>query len=130
MLALLDEMGPSPGLEEVSMVAAPAFFTASAPSEQGKTLTARVVLGDVRGSTAVDVDGVRLGRRGIVFRFPWALEAGRHAWLEILLPSGKKIRPLVSVLGTADGGTSARIVHLFPEHQRALESYLASPSGY
>jgi len=112
------------------VVASHAFFSSSAPSEQGKTLTARVVLGDVRGSTAVDVDGVRLGRRGIVFRFPWALEAGRHAWLEIMLPSGKKIRPLVSVLGTTEGGTSARIVHLFPEHQRALESCLASPSGY
>ncbi len=112
------------------MVASHAFFASPSSADQGKTLTARVVLGDVRGSTAVDVDGVRQGRRGIVFRFPWALEAGRHAWLEILLPSGKKIRPLVSVLGTADGGTSARIVHIFPEHQRALESYLSSPSGY
>lgn len=94
------------------------------------TLHARVVLGDARGSTALDVDGVKLGRRGLVFRFPWALEAGRHAWVEVLLPSGKKIRPLVAVIGQVEGGLSARFVHLFPEHRRALDAYLSSPSGY
>jgi hypothetical protein len=111
------------------MVASLAQLSNPAPAQSG-TLSARVILGDARGSTAVDVDGVKLGRRGIVFRFPWALEAGRHAWLEVLLPSGKKIRPLVSVLGHTEGGVSTRIVHMFPEHQRALESYLASPTGY
>lgn len=94
------------------------------------TLNARVVLGDARGSTAIDVDGVKLGRRGLVFRFPWALEAGRHAWVEINLPSGKRVRPLVAVIGEADGAISARFVHLFPEHRRALDAFLSSPSGY
>jgi hypothetical protein len=102
--------------------------TSSNPNAAG--LTGRVVLGDARGSTAVDVDGVRLGRRGLVFHFPWALEVGRHAWVEVTLAGGKKIRPLVSVLGHTEHGVSARIIHLFPEHQRALESHLASPSGY
>ncbi len=98
--------------------------------DNGRTLGARVMLGDARGSTALDVDGVKLGRRGLVFKFPWALAIGSHAWVEVNLPSGKKIRPLVAVLSHADGSTSARFVHLFPEHRRALDSYLASPSGY
>ena len=76
----------------------------------------------------------------LVFRFPWAIEAGRHAWIELLLPTGRKIRPLVAVLGivesrdpslpSREGSISARYVHLFPEHRRALDAYLASPSGY
>jgi hypothetical protein len=98
--------------------------------DSGPSLAARVVLGDARGSTSVDVTGVKVGRRGLVFRFPWALTPGSHAWIELLLPSGKKIRPLVAVLGQAEGGTSARYVHLFPEHRRALDAFLASPSGY
>ncbi len=94
-------------------------------------LSARVVVGDLRGASAIDVDQVRLGRRGLVFRFPWYLPEGRHAWVELNLPTGKRIRPLVAVLGRSeDGLTSARFVHLFPEHRRALDTYLASPSGY
>ena len=93
-------------------------------------LTARVIVGDSRGSTAVDVGGVKVGRRGLVFRFPWAIDAGRHAWIEILLPNGRKIRPLVAILGQTDDGTSARYVHLFPEHRRALDAYLGSATGY
>ncbi len=94
------------------------------------SLTGRVVLGDQRGSTLVDVDQVRLGRRGLTFRFPWSLETGKHAWVEVVLPTGKRIRPLVAVLSATEGTTAARFVHLFPEHQRALETYLASASGY
>ena len=93
-------------------------------------LSGRVIVGDQRGSTAVDVDRIRLGRRGLVFSFPWALEAGSHAWVEVTLPTGKRIRPLVSVLQTTEAGVSARFVHLFPEHRRALDASLASPSGY
>ena len=118
------------------------FFALLGPSGCGKTTlmrmlagferpsSGRVILGDARGSTSVDVGGVRVGRRGLVFRFPWALEAGRHAWIELLLPTGKKIRPLVTVIGPSEGGLSARFVHLFPEHRRALDAYLASPTGY
>ena len=117
------------------MAASHSLSTASRLNEpdnykKDTTLGARVVLGDARGSTSVDVDGVKLGRRGLVFRFPWALAEGSHAWIEVLLPSGKKVRPLVAVLGHADGTPSARFVHLFPEHRRALDAYLASPSGY
>jgi hypothetical protein len=94
-------------------------------------LSARVVVGDLRGSAALEVDQVKLGRRGLVFSFPWVLHAGRHAWVEVTLPSGKRVRPLVAVLGRTDEGlTSARYVHVFPEHRRALDAYLASPSGY
>lgn len=95
-----------------------------------RTLPGRIILGDNRGPTAIDVERIRLGRRGLVFDFPWALEAGRHAWVEVNLPSGKRIRPLVCVLQTTEAGVSARIVHLFPEHRRALDAALTSPSGY
>lgn len=101
-----------------------------APSQTDRVLSGRVVLGDIRGSTSIDVDSIRLGRRGLVFSFPWALEAGRHAWVEVTLPTGKKIRPLVSVIQMTEQGVAARFVHLFPEHRRALDTLLASPSGY
>jgi len=124
---------------EVGMVASPLTFahmetrgasTHRAPTQNDRVLSGRVVLGDSRGSTAIDVDSIRLGRRGLVFSFPWALQPGSHAWIEVTLPTGKKIRPLVSVIQTTEQGVSARFVHLFPEHRRALDTLLASPSGY
>lgn len=108
----------------------PGPLTPGDSNSPARLLTGRVVLGDSRGSTAIDVERIRVGRRGLVFPFPWALEAGRHAWVEIVLPSGKRIRPLVTVLQTTEAGISARFVHLFPEHRRALDAMLASPSGY
>lgn len=121
------------------MVASPLTFQVQEPqrlsarargAEPEKVISGRVILGDQRGSTAVEVERIRLGRRGLVFQFPWALEAGRHAWVELTLPTGKRIRPLVCVLQTTEGGVSARFVHLFPEHRRALDAALSSPSGY
>ncbi|HRE92191.1 MAG TPA: hypothetical protein PK095_23955 [Myxococcota bacterium] len=121
------------------MVASPLTFQVQEPQRLGarargaeaeKVISGRVVLGDQRGSTAVEVERIRLGRRGLVFQFPWALEAGRHAWVELTLPTGKRIRPLVCVLQTSEGGVSARFVHLFPEHRRALDAALSSPTGY
>lgn len=93
-------------------------------------LSARVVVGDANGSTSVEVDEVRLARRSLLFSFPWAIPVGRHAWVEVKLPGGKRVRPLVVVLGHRDGLVSGRYVHLFPEHRRALDAHLASPSGY
>ncbi|MFO0747413.1 MAG: hypothetical protein U1F43_17360 [Myxococcota bacterium] len=115
-----------------------AMFTAGkADAFQGRAsetrLAGRVIIGDVkgaRGTTAIDVDGIKLGRRGVTFPFPWALDVGRFAWVEVKLASGKTIKPLVAVLGSADGQVSARIVHCFPEHLRALEAQLASATGY
>lgn len=121
---------------EVQVVASPLMFNsqdgqgAARNRSSERLLSGRVILGDQRGSTSVDVDRIRLGRRGVVFPFPWALEAGRHAWVEVTLATGKRIRPLVCVIQTTEAGVSARFVHLFPEHRRALDTALASPSGY
>ena len=96
-------------------------------------LSGRVILGDERGGRATrafDLDSLKVGRRGVTFPFAEALEPGRFAWVEVALPSGKTVKPLVAVLGTNDGTVSARIVHCFPEHQRALDAHLASATGY
>lgn len=93
-------------------------------------LTGRVIIGDARSTTAIDVQDVRIGRRGVTCAFPWALAEGSHAWIEVELPSGQKLRPLVSVLKSSAGALSARIVHLFPVQQRALEAWVGSATGY
>jgi hypothetical protein len=78
----------------------------------------------------VEIDDVRLARRSMIFHFPWAIPVGNHAWFDVTLPGGKRIRPLVVVLGQSEGMVSARYVHLFPDQRRALDAYLATPSGY
>ena len=111
------------------MVAAVAMLE-SHKQAPNQGLTGKVVIGDQRGATMVEVDQIRLGRRGLTFRFPWSIETGKHAWVEVVLPTGKRIRPLVAVLSACEGSISARFVHIFPEHQRALDSHLASATGY
>lgn len=93
-------------------------------------LSGRLIIGDARSTTAIDIKDIRMGRRGITCAFPWALAEGSHAWIEVELPSGQAIRPLVTVLKSSAGALSVRIVHLFPTQQRSLEAHLASPSGY
>lgn len=93
-------------------------------------LAGRVIIGDARSTTAIDVQDVRIGRRGITCAFPWALSEGSHAWIEVELPTGQKLRPLVAVLKSSAGALSARIVHLFPMQQRALEAWVGSATGY
>lgn len=120
------------------MSGALAFSSYGSPQTQNQgrpesRLSGRVIIGDGKGgkaTTIFDVDHIRVGRRGVTFAFPWALEVGRFAWVELKLPSGRTVKPLVSVLGNADGTVSARIVHCFPEHQRALDAHLASATGY
>lgn len=102
----------------------------SNPTPSNTGLTGRVIIGGARGTTAIDVRDVRLGRRGVTCVFPWALPEGSHAWIEVELPNGIKLRPLLSVLKSSAGALSARIVHLFPVQQQALESWVASASGY
>jgi len=102
----------------------------STPASSKTPLTGRVIIGDARSTTSIDVKDIRLGRRGITCAFPWALVEGTHAWIELELPSGQALRPLVSVLKSSAGALSVRIVHLFPTQQRALEAHLASPTGY
>jgi len=116
----------------VAMTAA-ATWTQAAATARATALSGRVILGaaggDPRATVGHDVDGIKIGRRGVTFPFPVALEPGRFAWVELSL-GGRVIKPLVAVLGSQDGVVSARIVHCFPEHQRALDAHLASASGY
>jgi len=98
--------------------------------QHSPSLTGKVIIGDTRSMTSIDVTDLRIGRRGITCGFPWALAVGSHAWIELELPGGTRLRPLVSVLKSSAGTLSARIVHLFPVQQQALETYLASATGY
>ena len=93
-------------------------------------LAGRVLLGDAKGLTAIEVSDIRISRRGLTCNFPWALPEGSHAWVEVNLPNGTTLKPLVAVLRSSAGNLSARIVHLFPTQQKALETWVASSSGY
>jgi hypothetical protein len=93
-------------------------------------LTGRVLIGDAKGLTAIEVSDLRIARRGLTCNFPWALAEGSHAWVEVNLPNGTTLKPLVAVLKSSAGSLSARIVHLFPVQQKALESWVTSSSGY
>jgi len=99
-------------------------------------LSGRLILGSEaaggshKSTATYDIEDVKVGRRGLTWPFAMTLAEGRFAWVELRLPSGRTIKPLVAVLGHTDGLVSARIVHCFPEHQRALEAHLATASGY
>ena len=56
-------------------------------------------------------------------------ESGDHAWLELPLPTGDRIRPLVRLSPRAEGGATARFVHLFPADRQSLEAYHATRSA-
>jgi hypothetical protein len=94
---------------------------AAAKDDRPGTIAARVT----------DVDGAILRDFSLDLR-PFMGEVTHHelGLLEIeRVPPGKYV-PLVVVLGQSEGMVSARYVHLFPDQRRALDAYLATPSGY
>lgn len=58
-----------------------------------------------------------------------AQETGHHAWLDMTLPTGARIRPLVQLSPRTEGGATARFVHLFPSDRHAIEAYQATRSA-
>ncbi|PIE19440.1 MAG: hypothetical protein CSA66_02320 [Proteobacteria bacterium] len=94
-------------------------------------MSAELVRGRGFGSAGSAVLASRLGRRAVVVST--AMGEGAYAWLRMDLPDGGSIRPLVQATASARGGTACRIVHLFPDDQRALDAYhagRATASGY
>ena len=87
-------------------------------------LDATMTLNDSTGE--IDATVTALGWRGLVFDAAMPVKSGAHAWFDVSLPTGKRIRPLVQVEARPTGGTTARFVHLFPQDRQALEAYHAS----
>ena len=77
----------------------------------------------------VEATVTAVGWRGLVCDADMGVDAGAHAWLDLALPSGKHIRPLVQLQPRVEGGTTARFVHLFPKDRQALEAYHATRSA-
>ncbi len=97
-------------------------------------MTARLTVGvSNEALELVEADVRAVGRRGAVLRAHADLGGARHAWLELTLPGGPTIRPLVQLGRPNDGQTPVRFRHLFPRDRAALESFHAAralPSGY
>ena len=55
--------------------------------------------------------------------------ADTHAWVDLALPGGLRIRPLVKLSQRIEGGVTARFVHLFPRDRLTLEAYHATRSA-
>jgi hypothetical protein len=108
------------------MVAVPFDPQVTSTSALGATLTLNHT-NHAQQDVAATVTAV--GWRGIVFDVDTGVDAGAHAWLDLALPSGKHIRPLVQLQPRVEGGTTARFVHLFPGDRQALEAYHATRSA-
>ena len=69
-----------------------------------------------------------VGWRGLLLSAEADVDPGAHAWVELPLPTGDRIRPLVQLNSRVDGGATARFVHLFPADRQSLEVYHATRS--
>jgi len=79
--------------------------------------------------TAVGWRGLILGSETALRVASTGYESGDHAWLELPLPTGESIRPLVQLSPREEGGAAARIVHLLPSDRRSLEAFHATRSA-
>ncbi|MGM0577333.1 MAG: hypothetical protein ACQEXJ_16530 [Myxococcota bacterium] len=97
-------------------------------------LTASVTVGSAAETTRTLDVGVRsIGRRGVVLKTAGDLGGARHAWMDLALPGGRSIRPLVEIGRSDQGHTPVRFKHLFPRDREALEAFhlsRATTSGY
>ena len=75
---------------------------------------------------ALEARVTALGWRGLILDADGGVPSGAHAWLDVPLPTGRRIRPLVQLEARGQGGATARFVHLFPRDRQALEAYHAS----
>ena len=98
-------------------------------------LSAEVALGGFgRERATVDTRVTGLGLRGLVLADGLdAVAEGTMAWVDVTLPTGAHIRPLVQLGAGRAGRRPARFRHLLPAHRVALEAFQASQataSGY
>ncbi len=70
-----------------------------------------------------------VGWRGLLLSAEPGIQADAHAWVELPLPTGARIKPLVQLKPRVEGGATARFVHLFPSDRQALEAYHATRSA-
>ncbi|MEZ4268662.1 MAG: hypothetical protein R3F39_20075 [Myxococcota bacterium] len=88
--------------------------------------TAQVTLGRAMNATrTLELPLRSVGRRGAVFATAEGFGDAAYAWVEVTMPDGATIRPLVAVGKPGEGQTPVRFVHLFPAEQRALDAYHA-----
>jgi hypothetical protein len=88
--------------------------------------TAQVTLGrSTSAQRTMELPLRFVGRRGAVFATAEGFGEATHAWVEVTMPDGATIRPLVAVGKPGDGQTPVRFVHMFPAEQRALDAYHA-----
>ena len=92
--------------------------------------------GEGRRGPAMEAAVDTIGRRGVVLETPSGLAVAhsrRFAWLNLTLPGGERIRPLVEIGEVNGGRTPVRFKHLMPNHQHALDAFhqgRATPAGY
>ncbi len=97
-----------------------------APVFSSAQYTAQVTLGRSTAATRTLELPLRfVGRRGAVFATAEGFGDATHAWVEVTMPDGVTIRPLVAVGKPGEGHTPVRFVHMFPAEQRALDAYHA-----
>ncbi len=111
------------------MVAVPFDPQVTSSSAMEATLTLNQ---DRTRTRELDTTVTAVGWRGLLLAAEpdlWTTPTGDHAWLELPLPTGDRIRPLVQLSPRADGGATARFVHLFPADRQALEAYHATRSA-
>jgi hypothetical protein len=103
-------------------------------AHEGPSWMARLTVGRSRETCrqlSAEVRG--LGRRGAVLSAASDVGAATHAWLELALPGGGTIRPLVELGDASDGQLPVRFRHVSPRDRGTLEAYhaaRATPAGY
>lgn len=88
-----------------------------------KTAGAVLTFRPVRG------DRVRVGLRSLFVDAPaveLGLEVGTILWMEVPLPSGVTIRPLVEITGVDEEWFAADYAHIEGHERAAIEAYYAS----
>ena len=107
------------------MVAAPFDPQVTPTSALDVTLT---LTHDRVQTRELDATVTAVGWRGLLLGGAPDIADGAHAWVDMALPTGQTIRPLVQFTARAEGGATARYVHLFPADRQALEAYHATRS--
>ena len=91
-----------------------------------RTTTFNATLTTSQSVESLPIRVTALGWRGLVCETAFSVEPGAHAWVDLELPTGKTIRPLVQLEPRVSGQATGRFVHLFPKDRHALEAYHAS----
>ena len=103
------------------------FFDRASTRPSPQHMSARLTLGrQPSEQVVVDAEVRAVGRRGAVLRTADPLAGASHAWLELTLPGGEIIRPLVRVGRENDGHTPVRFRHVWPRDRAALEAFHAA----